>query len=168
MLQYAHASRFTLRPAIFCLLAVTALAATARAQAQASATREWGIHRTLFGSGNSTDCAAPKSNCFDDVVIKGYTSALRRFDDAVLNNTTRDFFSGEEWKSVFPHLGNFPDQLDMLRGGLPLLRFKDDGGGAVRYLATRQSRDEIVKQMSGRRRKPISGVEFCLSVRIKR
>lgn len=130
----------------------------------------WGICCTLSGTGASMDCAAPKTNCFDEVVIESgpSMSAYRLLDESVDKGTTATFFTGEEWKKVFPDLDKFPKQLDMLRNGLPLLRFESSTKGLVRYVATRQSREEILSQTRGKGPTPISGVEFALSVRQKR
>lgn len=127
----------------------------------------WGIHRLVMGSGGSTYCSPLPANCFDDVVIKPslVTGSLRRLDEAINNHTTAAYFSGDDWKNIFPQFGNFPKQLAMLRGGLPLLRFERQEGSAVRYIATRQTRDQIMMQIRGPKRKPIRGVAFCLTVR---
>jgi hypothetical protein len=127
-----------------------------------------GLNRSLYGQGDSIHCDTPPTNCFDDVIVTGVqASTYRRFNEAVDSNTTTAFFSGEEWKSLFPNLGKFPKQLEMLRNGLPLLRFESHADGVVHYLATRQSREQILDQTHGQSRRLIKGVEFGLSVRQK-
>ena len=107
-----------------------------------------------------------QKNCFDDVEVPPKVfDTLSRFNKAVDTNTTGSFFSGKEWERMFPDLAKFPQQLNMLRGRLPLLRFESHEDGVVRYLATRQSRERILNQMHSKSRTLINGVEFCLSVR---
>lgn len=127
----------------------------------------WGICCSLMGAGDSISCEAPKTNCFDEVVVKAgpAKNSLRLLDESIGKGTTANFFAGEEWKKIFPGLEKFPDQLSLLRNGLPLLRFESKTKGLVRYLGTRQRREEIVRQMQGDQPKPITGVEFALTVR---
>jgi hypothetical protein len=121
---------------------------------------------TLTGSGESMACVAPMTNCYDDVVVKpAAKQALRLLDESVDKGTTATFFAGEEWKKIFPGFEKHPKDLDMLRKGLPLLRFESDTKGLIRYVATRQSREAILNQTHGKTPKPISGVEFALTVR---
>jgi hypothetical protein len=114
------------------------------------------------------NCSAPKTNCFDEVVVNGLAAkeAHQAFDSAVEKRATASFFAGEEWKKVFPGLEKFPRQLEMLQKGLPLLRFAGGTKGLVRYVATRESSAAIVSQTRGKEQTPITGVEFALSVRL--
>jgi hypothetical protein len=126
----------------------------------------WDLCCTLTGGGDSMACPTPKSNCFDEIVATPKNLAL--LNEAIDKRTTRTFFGGDEWRKVFPDLDKFPKQLEMLRDGLPLLRFESETKGLVRYVATRQTREEILRQTHGKEQKPIAGVEFALPVREER
>jgi hypothetical protein len=129
----------------------------------------WGICCSVLGSGDSIDCGAPKANCFDEVVVSAKAqSSFREFNKAVDEGTTGTFFAGDEWRNIFPNLDKFPEHLEKLRKGLPLLRFEAKTKGLFRYLATRQTRAEILRQASGTEPKPIAGVDFAFSVREER
>jgi len=136
--------------------------------ARMSASTGWGICCTLVGAGDKLTCASPATNQFDEVIVEGRgRTALSHLDEAILRDATVSFFSGDEWKIVFPHLDKFPKQLNLLRDGLPLLRLESPEKGVVRYLGTRQTREQIANQMRVKKKTPIKGVEFCLTVRPK-
>ena len=71
---------------------------SSRAQSTSSS---WGICCTW----NGTTCVSPKSNCFDDVVVKDL-ALVTRFNSFVAKGSTgvNDYFSSKEWPSLFPGL----------------------------------------------------------------
>jgi hypothetical protein len=147
------------------LLSAAAAACVPSARQATGGAEPWGIHRSLVGSGNDLHCEAPATNCFDDIVIMARATA-ERFNAAVNSGTTAMFFSGDEWRPLFPGLARFPRQLELLRNGIPLLRFESRAQGVTRYLATRLTREQIAEQMRGDVPVRIQGVEFCLTIRL--
>jgi hypothetical protein len=128
------------------------------------AQRPWGVHRHLWQTPSDVGCEEPAENCFDDVVVTPHASALRTFNHAVENGSTSDYFSGNEWRALFPGLEKFPKQLELLRAGLPLLRI-ESSPNVTRYLATRLTLEQLKAQAREGKRVSVAGVVFCLTVR---
>lgn len=148
---------------LLCVFLVVSLNGCRSRRPQA-APADWGIHRSLWMTPTDIGCAPPSTNCFDDVVVTPAAASLAALDRAVDTGRTAQFFSGREWRAIFPGLQQNQRQLQMLQRGMPLVRFENEPN-VVRYVATRMTREALLAQTRPGTQVTVGGVEFCLTVR---
>ena len=120
---------------------------------------------------DGNDCVASSGRCLPDIVVTPHYSqhrlALQQFEEAATSGSTGDYFTADRWKYLIPALQNHPQLLEILRSGIPLIRI-DRPKGKRFYVATRLSREELLRQIEARpRSKMIKGVEVCIPIQVR-
>ncbi len=86
------------------------------------ANKPWGIHRKW--DSDFEECFPVPVDCFDEVVIIGSKlNIYKKLIEYTRDNHSELFFQNEDWKLVFPELGNFPEHLEMLKKGTVKLKY---------------------------------------------
>lgn len=120
---------------------------------------------------NGNDCDSRSGRCLPDVVVTPHYSehrlAFQNFQDAVNAGSTGAYFTSGRWMYLLPALKHHPKLLEILRSGIPIIRL-DRPNGKQFYVATRLSREELLRRIAARgRNRVLEGVEVCIPVRVK-
>jgi hypothetical protein len=120
---------------------------------------------------NGNDCVNQSGRCLPDVVVtphyEQHRLALQNFEEAVNSGSTGAYFTSDRWTYLLPALKNHPKLLEILRSGIPVVRL-DRPNGKRFYVATRLSRDELLRRIAARSKNRIlEGVEVCIPVKVK-